>query len=77
MGRWMYVIYLDSEDRLVATMQKPRAIPGEFAKLKCIALTGVGAFLDWGLPKDLLVPFREQKVPMVVGKTLPREGEGG
>ncbi|MGJ8644794.1 MAG: CvfB family protein [Luteolibacter sp.] len=67
-GQVLVFIYLDSEDRLVATMQTPRAIPGEFAKLKCIALTGVGAFLDWGLPKDLLVPFREQKVPMVVGK---------
>lgn len=67
-GQVLVFIYLDSEDRLVATMQKPRAIPGEFAKLKCVALTGVGAFLDWGLPKDLLVPFREQKVPMVVGK---------
>ena len=61
-------IYLDSEDRLVATLKKPRAIPGEFAKLTCIAVTPVGAFLDWGLPKDLLVPFREQKTRMEVGK---------
>lgn len=68
-GEVRVFIYLDSEDRLVATMQRPRAIPGEFARLKCIALTGVGACLDWGLPKDLLVPFREQKVPMVVGKS--------
>lgn len=61
-------IYLDSEDRLVATLKRPRAIPGEFAKLTCVAVTGVGAFLDWGLPKDLLVPFREQKQRMEVGK---------
>ncbi|WP_411826105.1 S1 RNA-binding domain-containing protein [Luteolibacter sp. AS25] len=61
-------IYLDSEDRLVATMQHPRAMPGEFAKLRCVALTEVGAFLEWGLPKDLLVPFREQKMRMEVGK---------
>lgn len=61
-------IYLDSEDRLVATLKKPRVIPGEFAKLTCIALTPVGAFLDWGLPKDLLVPFRKQKNRMEVGK---------
>ena len=61
-------IYLDSEDRLVATLKKPRVMPGEFAKLTCIALTPVGAFLDWGLPKDLLVPFREQKTRMEVGK---------
>lgn len=61
-------IYLDSEDRLVATLKKPRVMPGEFGKLTCIALTPVGAFLDWGLPKDLLVPFREQKTRMEVGK---------
>ena len=61
-------IYLDSEDRLVATLKQPRAIPGQFAKLACIAITPVGAFLDWGLPKDLLVPFREQKTRMEVGK---------
>lgn len=62
-------IYLDSEDRLVATLKKPRAMPGEFAKLTCIAVTPVGAFIDWGLPKDLLVPFREQKTRMEVGKS--------
>ena len=62
-------IYLDSEDRLVATLKQPRLMPGQFGKLKCVALTGVGAFLDWGLPKDLLVPFRETKVQMEVGKS--------
>ncbi len=62
-------IYLDSEDRLVATLKQPRLMPGEFGKLKCVALTGVGSFVDWGLPKDLLVPFREQKVRMDVGKS--------
>ncbi len=61
-------LYLDSEDRQVATLKSPKAMPGEFARLKCVAVTGVGAFLDWGLPKDLLVPFREQKVRMDVGK---------
>jgi uncharacterized protein len=61
-------LYTDSEDRPVATLLKPRVMPGQFAKLKCVAVTGVGAFLDWGLPKDLLVPFREQKVRMDVGK---------
>jgi predicted RNA-binding protein (virulence factor B family) len=61
-------IYLDSEDRLVATLKQPRAMPGQFAKLACIAVTPVGTFLDWGLPKDLLVPFREQKTRMEVGK---------
>ncbi len=61
-------IYLDSEDRLVATLKQPRVMPGQFGKLKCVALTDVGAFLEWGLPKDLLVPFREQKMRMEVGK---------
>lgn len=61
-------LYFDSEDRQVATMKTPKVMPGQFARLKCVAVTGVGAFLDWGLPKDLLVPFREQKVPMEPGK---------
>jgi len=60
-------IYRDSEDRPVATLQQPKAMPGEFARLRVVELTPVGAFLDWGLPKDLLVPFREQKTRMEVG----------
>lgn len=62
-------IYNDSEDRPVATIKRPLAEVGEFAKLKCLAVTGVGAFLDWGLPKDLLVPFGEQRSRMVAGKS--------
>lgn len=62
-------LYTDSEDRPVATLLRPLALPGEFAKLKCVAVTGVGAFLDWGLPKDLLVPFGEQKSRMEPGKS--------
>lgn len=61
-------LYLDSEDRQVATLKAPKVMPGQFARLKCVAVTGVGAFLDWGLPKDLMVPFREQKVRMEIGK---------
>jgi predicted RNA-binding protein (virulence factor B family) len=61
-------LYNDSEDRPVATLTTPKAMPGQFARLKCVAVTGVGAFLDWGLPKDLLVPFREQKTRMEIGK---------
>ncbi|WP_372776789.1 S1 RNA-binding domain-containing protein [Mangrovibacterium sp.] len=61
-------IYLDSEDRLVAVTDHPRAMVGEFAVMKVVSTTPVGAFLDWGLPKDLLVPFREQQVPMEEGK---------
>jgi len=60
-------LYLDSDDRPVATTQKPKAQVGEFAYLKVVAITDVGAFLDWGLDKDLLVPFAEQHRPMKVG----------
>lgn len=60
-------IMLDSEDRLTATTEKPYAMVDEFAHLRVISMTGIGAFLDWGLPKDLLVPFREQKVKMREG----------
>ncbi len=60
-------IYLDSEDRLIATTEKPLAQVEEFALLEVVAVTSVGAFLNWGLPKDLFVPFREQRKPMEVG----------
>jgi predicted RNA-binding protein (virulence factor B family) len=62
-------IYYDSEDRIVATLKDPLAKPGQFAYLRVVAVTGVGAFLDWGLPKDLLVPFREQRERMELGKS--------
>lgn len=60
-------ITLDSEDRLVATTERPVAMVGEFACLRVVSATRIGAFLDWGLPKDLLVPFREQKTEMAEG----------
>jgi len=62
-------VYSDSEDRLVATTEKPLAMVGDFAFLKVVAISKFGAFLDWGLPKDLLVPFREQKADMVEGRS--------
>jgi hypothetical protein len=62
-------VYTDSEDRLVATTEKPFAMVGEFAFLKVVSVSRFGAFLDWGLPKDLLVPFREQKADMVEGRS--------
>jgi len=62
-------LYLDSEDRPIATTQQPKACVGEFAYLRVVANTDVGAFLDWGLDKDLLVPFAEQHRPMEVGKS--------
>jgi predicted RNA-binding protein (virulence factor B family) len=62
-------LYFDSEDRPVATLKQPKAMPGEFAYLEVLSITGVGAFLDWGLPKDLLLPFREQKERIEAGKS--------
>ena len=62
-------IYLDSEDRLIATTERPYAMAGDFALLKVVAVNSVGAFLDWGLPKDLLVPFSEQRPLMEKGKS--------
>jgi predicted RNA-binding protein (virulence factor B family) len=61
-------VYRDSEDRLIATTLKPAAVVGEFAWLKVVALSRAGAFLDWGIQKDLLVPFSEQASKMEVGK---------
>jgi predicted RNA-binding protein (virulence factor B family) len=61
-------IYRDSEDRKVATTLTPKLYLHEFALLKVSAVTGVGAFLDWGLEKDLMVPFREQKQKMEEGR---------
>jgi hypothetical protein len=55
-------LYFDSEDRLIATTEEPYCEVGEFALLEIVEVNEVGAFLNWGLQKDLLVPFREQKV---------------
>jgi len=62
-------IYLDSEDELIATTLEPKAQVGEFAALTCVANNRVGAFFDWGLPKDLLVPFSQQKNTIEEGET--------
>ncbi len=62
-------VYTDSEDRLVATTETPLAMVGEFACLTVKATSSFGAFLDWGLPKDLLVPYREQRSKMVEGNS--------
>jgi len=61
-------IYKDSEDRIIATTEKPYAMAGEFALLQTIAVDKYGAFMNWGLMKDLLVPFSEQQVRMEQGK---------
>jgi len=62
-------LYLDSDDLMIATTEIPKAMVGECAYLKVAAVNQVGAFLDWGLPKDLLVPFGEQQKPLEVGKS--------
>ncbi len=59
-------IYLDSEDRLIATTETPTIMVGEFALLKAREVNRVGAFMDWGLMKDLLVPFAEQTMTIEV-----------
>lgn len=61
-------LYLDSEDQLIATTEQPKIMVGQVASLAVVATTKVGAFLDWGLRKDLLVPFSEQQIPLKAGQ---------
>ncbi|PUZ24734.1 RNA-binding protein [Chitinophaga parva] len=60
-------IYHDSENRLIATTQKPYGVVGDIVRLKAVAATKQGAFLDWGLMKDLFVPLSQQVSKMVAG----------
>lgn len=62
-------VYLDQTERLVATMERPLARVGEFAYLKVAWVNEYGAFLDWGLMKDLFVPFSAQKRKMEIGES--------
>lgn len=61
-------VHKDSADRPVATVTRPRVLPGEFGLLKVVALTDLGAFFDWGLEKDLFCPFFEQAQPVEEGQ---------
>ena len=61
-------VYTDSEDRPIATAQKPLVQVDSFAFLRVVDVSTFGAFLDWGLDKDLLVPMKEQAKQMVLGK---------
>ena len=61
-------VYKDSEDRPIATTLEPDITLGGVARLYVKEVTPIGAFLEWGLMKDLLVPFKEQKMPMREGK---------
>jgi predicted RNA-binding protein (virulence factor B family) len=60
-------IYNDSEDRYVATTQRPKALLGEFGYFEVVDVAPFGAFVDWGLPKHLFVPKAFQKIPLEVG----------
>lgn len=63
-------LYKDSSDRLIATTNEPKIMLGELAVLNVAATGGIGAFLDWGLEKDLLLPFREQTAPLKEGDQI-------
>jgi len=65
---WLNVfVYLDSEDKLLATTETPKVQVGEFASLKVVEVNSIGVFLDWGLPKDLLLPYSEEKRTLQAG----------
>jgi hypothetical protein len=60
-------VYLDNDERVVAVTDKPFITKGEFALLRCNAVTEIGAFLDWGMLKELFCPYKEQAYKMKVG----------
>ncbi len=60
-------VYHDSDNRLIATTQKPKAVVGDIVKLTVVSVTNQGAFLDWGLMKDLFVPVSKQIAGMRLG----------
>lgn len=60
-------LYKDSQDRPIATTNTPKLMLGETARLKVVSVGKVGAFLDWGLEKDLFLPFREQTIKVKEG----------
>jgi predicted RNA-binding protein (virulence factor B family) len=62
-------IYKDSEDRTISTLKKPKLTIGEISALQIVEITKIGAFLDWGLEKDLFLPFREMVGTVVKGDT--------
>lgn len=67
-GKIEVLVYRDSDDRLVATTERPHAYAGEFACLRVVGINPrIGVFLDWGLGKDLLLPAREQDGPLNPG----------
>lgn len=63
-------IYFDSNDEIIATTKQPLAVVGDFALLRVVGICGIGAFVDWGLEKDLLVPFSEQRRRLEEGQDI-------
>lgn len=63
-------IYKDSKDRLTATTKEPKLMLGQIASLEVVDVTDIGVFLDWGLEKDLFLPFKQQKRTLTKGETL-------
>ncbi len=63
-------VYRDAKDNLVVIDKKPKVAENEFARLEVVSITPIGAFVDWGLPKDLLVPFGEQSHPLEEGQKV-------
>lgn len=63
-------VYLDSEDRLIATIREPKLVMGQVAELMVAQVNSFGAFLDWGLEKDLLLPFKQQRGRVEQGRKV-------
>lgn len=64
-------IYRDSQDRKIATVNHPRLTVGEIGSLKVVSVSSIGAFMDCGLERDVLLPFKEQTAQVAVGKEYP------
>lgn len=62
-------VYRDSSDRIIATVNEPYITLGELKVLKCVGETKIGAFMDWGLEKDILLPFKEQTTKVTQGRS--------
>ncbi len=62
-------VYKDSEDRMIATVKKPKVTLGALAVLSVVQITKIGAFLDWGLEKDLFLPFKQQVGEVIRGNS--------
>lgn len=69
-GKLSVFVYRDSQDRLISTVRKPKLVMGQVAELTVAQVSRIGAFLDWGLEKDLLLPFRQQRGSVKAGQKV-------